>query len=197
MTTKKVTKTTKPATKAATPAINAIAIGRHLGESLGQLDSGLAIAAKATEAINADVKTLRDAKVKLGASRRTCPVSAAIYDALPPTLAAQTRANMLTGIRKAVNETGKFSHNTYRKPETAKGGKAKGGKAKGGKAKGAKTGDGNIVISIGKGSKAGDVAEKLRKGFNAMKAANDSLANLAAFLLDALDDAGFPEKPAK
>ena len=55
------------ATKASkTPAINPAAIGRHIGESLGQLQSGLDIAAKATEAINADVKTLRDAKVKIG-----------------------------------------------------------------------------------------------------------------------------------
>ncbi len=187
MTTKKVTKAVKPATK---PAVNAIAVGRHLGESLGQLQSGLDIALKATEAINADVKTLREAKVKLGASRRTCPVSAAIFDALPSTLATTTRNNMLSAIRKAVNETGKFSHNPNRKNGEAK----TGGK---GKSKGPKTGAGNILISIGKGSNAKDVAEKLRKGFNAMKAANDSLANLAAFLLDALDDAGFPEKPAK
>jgi hypothetical protein len=186
MTTKKVTKAVKPATK---PAVNAIAVGRHLGESLGQLQSGLDIALKATEAINADVKTLREAKVKLGASRRTCPVSAAIFDALPSTLATTTRNNMLSAIRKAVNETGKFSHNPNRKTGETK--------AKGSKAKGAKTGNGNILISIGKGSNAKDVAEKLRKGFNAMKSANDSLANLAAFLLDALDDAGFPEKPAK
>jgi hypothetical protein len=186
MTTKKVTKAVKPATK---PAVNAIAVGRHLGESLGQLQSGLDIALKATEAINADVKTLRDAKVKLGASRRTCPVSSAIFDALPSTLATTTRNNMLSAIRKAVNETGKFSHNPNRKTGETK--------AKGGKAKGAKTGAGNILISIGKGSNAKDVAEKLRKGFNAMKSANDELANLAAFMLDALDDAGFPDKPAK
>jgi hypothetical protein len=183
MTTKKVTKATKP-------AVNVIAVGRHLGESLGRLQSGLEIAATATEAINADIKTLRDAKVKLGANRRTCPVSSAIYDALPSTLKVTSRNVMLSNIRKAVNETGKFSHNPNRKNGEAK----TGGN---GKSKGAKTGAGNILISIGKGSNAKDVAEKLRKGFNAMKSANDSLANLAAFLLDALDDAGFPEKPAK
>jgi hypothetical protein len=186
MTTKKVTKAVKPATK---PAVNVIAVGRHLGESLGRLQSGLEIAATATEAINADIKTLRDAKVKLGANRRTCPVSSAIYDALPSTLKVTSRNVMLSNIRKAVNETGKFSHNPNRKTGETK--------AKGGKAKGAKTGSGNILISIGKGANAKDVAEKLRKGFNAMKSANDELANLAAFLLDALDDAGFPEKPAK
>lgn len=169
-------------------AINPAAVGRHIGESLGQLQSGLEIAAKATEAINADVKTLRDAKVKIGASRKTCPVAAAIYDGMPSTLSSGTRANMLSTIRKAVNDGGKFSHNPSRDAKGKTGGKGK---------TGAKTGGGNILISIGKGSAANDAAEKLRKGFNAMKAANDGLANLAAFMLDALDDAGFAEKPAK
>lgn len=183
-----IKKTTKPATKAAKPAINTTAIGRHIGESLGQLQSGLEIAAKATEAINADVKTLRDAKVKIGASRKTCPIAAAIYDGMPSTLSSGTRANMLSTIRKAVNDGGKFSHNPSRDAKGKTGGKGK---------TGAKTGGGNILISIGKGSAANDAADKLRKGFNAMKAANDGLANLAAFMLDALDDAGFAEKPAK
>jgi hypothetical protein len=178
MTTK--AKATNKATKGKTPAINPTAVGRHIGENLGQLQSGLLIAAKATEAINVDVKTLRDAKIKIGASRKTCAVAGAIYDAMPSTLSAGTRANMLSSIRKAVNEGGKFSHN----PSRAK---------SGGKKTGAKQGAGNIVISIGKGADVADVAEKLRKGFNAMKAANDGLATLAAFLIDALDDAGFPE----
>jgi hypothetical protein len=173
MTTKK---TTKPAT---TKPVNATAIGKHIGEQLGELQAGYDKAAKATDAINADIKALRDAKIKIGASRKTCAVASAIYDAMPATLSSGTRANMLTSIRKAVNEGGKFSHNPSRD-----------NKAK--KTKGAKSG-GTIMIAIPSGAKAEDAAAKLRAGFEKLRAANDDLAALAAFLVDALDDAGFPE----
>jgi hypothetical protein len=173
MTTKK---TTKPAVKPAT--VNATAIGKHIGEQLGELQAGYDKAAKATDAINADVKTLRDAKIKIGASRKTCAVAGAIYDAMPSTLSAGTRANMLSSIRKAVNEGGKFSHNPGRDKA---------------KAKGAKAGGGTIMIAIPSGAKAEDAAAKLRAGFEKLRAASDDLAKLAAFLVDALDDAGFPE----
>ena len=61
------------------------------------------------------------------------------------------------------------------------------------KAKGAKAGGGTIMIAIPSGAKAGDAANKLRAGFEKLRAASDDLAKLAAFLVDALDDAGFPE----
>ena len=171
-------KTVKPAT---VKPVNATAIGKHIGEQLGELQAGYDKAAKATDAINADVKTLRDAKIKIGASRKTCAVAGAIYDAMPSTLSAGTRANMLSSIRKAVNEGGKFSHNPGRDAR---------GK---GKAKGAKAGGGTIMIAIPSGATAENAANKLRAGFNKLKESSDDLAKLAAFLVDALDDAGFPE----
>ena len=124
-------------------------------------------------------KAMRAAKIKLGANRKTCQYSAKIYDSMPSTLSAGTRANMLSEIRKAINEGKAFSHNP--------------GRAKAAKKKGAKTGgSGTIMITVAAGDKAVDAASKLRKGFNKIKAANDGLAELAAYLLDALDEAGFP-----
>ena len=161
-----------------TPAINATAIGRDIGLNIGVADASLAEIGKATEAIKAGIKNLRDAKIKLGASRRTCAVSAAIYDAMPDSLAVATRNQYLSGIRKAVNEGKAFSMNSSRKA---------GGK------KGAKTGSGTIMISLAAGDKPEAAAAKLRKGFEKMRAANDGLASLASFLVDALDEAGFPE----
>lgn len=175
MTTKK---TVKPAT--AKP-VNATAIGKHIGEQLGEMKEGYDRAAKAVDAINADVKALRDAKIKIGANARTCAVASAIFDAMPSTLSAGYRRNMLSTIRTVVNQGGKFSHNPGRDA-----------KAKG-KAKGAKTGGGTIMIAIPSGAKAEDAAAKLRAGFEKLRAASDDLAKLAAFLVDALDDAGFPE----
>jgi hypothetical protein len=58
------------------------------------------------------------------------------------------------------------------------------------KKKGAKAGGGTIMIAISSGAKAKDAAAKLRAGFNKMKDSGDELAKLAAFLIDALDDAG-------
>lgn len=158
-------KNTKPA------SINATAIGRDIGVNLGVVHS----AATATDTIKAHIKTLRDAKIKIGASRKTCAVASAIYDGMPDSLAVATRNQYLSKIRAAVNEGKTFNMNSARKA---------------GKKTGAKTGNsGTIMIAI----KAGDTAEKasetLRKGFEKMRAANDSLAALAAFLVDALDEA--------
>ena len=47
------------------------------------------------------------------------------------------------------------------------------------------------MIAIGSGAKASDAAAKLRAGFNKMKEASDELAKIAAFMIDALDDAGY------
>ena len=58
-----------------------------------------------------------------------------------------------------------------------------------GKKSGAKTGGGAIMIAISPADTAAKASEKLRKGFEKMRAANDGLAALAAFLVDALDEA--------
>ena len=177
MTTKK---TVKQSAKPATKAIDATAIGKHIGQKLGELQAGYDQAAKATDAINADIAELRKAKLSIGASRKTCAIAGSIYDAMPASLSAGTRANMLSSIRKAVNNGGKFSHNPNRKVDAK------------GKAKGAKAEGGSIMIAFPKGAKADSAAGALRKGFNKMREASDHLAALAAYLCDALDDAGFP-----
>ena len=158
--------------KNAKPAsINATAIGRDIGVNLGVVHG----ASTATDTIKAHIKTLRDAKIKIGANKQTCAVASAIYDGMPDSLAVATRNQYLSKIRAAVNEGKTFNMNSGRKA---------------GKKTGAKAGNsGTIMIAI----KAGDTAEKasetLRKGFEKMRAANDSLAALAAFLVDALDEA--------
>ena len=45
------------------------------------------------------------------------------------------------------------------------------------------------MIAIAPADTAEKASEKLRKGFEKMRAANDGLATLAAFLVDALDEA--------
>jgi hypothetical protein len=50
------------------------------------------------------------------------------------------------------------------------------------------------MIAISSGAKAKDAAAKLRAGFNKMKDSGDELAKLAAFLIDALDDAGHADE---
>jgi hypothetical protein len=122
---------------------------------------------------------MRAAKVTLGKSRRTCPVSAAIYDGMG-NLKDGTKANYLTAIRAAVNEGKGFKF-------------PNGSDKKAGKKTGAKTGgSGAIMIALAAGDTPEAAANKLRKGFEKMRAANEGLASLASFLVDALDDAGFP-----
>ena len=50
------------------------------------------------------------------------------------------------------------------------------------------------MIAISSCAKAKDAAAKLRAGFNKMKDSGDELAKLAAFLIDALDDAGHADE---
>lgn len=173
MTTRTVKKTTKPATKAVAPVATETLKG--FAERAG-LNAAGAESAKA--ACNAACQELHKAKAKIGDARK-CPLAQAFLAKRFGTAkkAASTKANALRSFRKAV-ETGK--------PYTENG--AREAKAKG---KGAKAGGGTIMIAIGSGAKAGDAAAKLRAGFNKMKEANDDLAKVAAFLLDALDEAGY------
>ena len=138
------------------------------------MKEGFDRAAKAVDAINADVKALRDAKIKIGGSSRTCAVASAILEGMPSDLTVNTKRMYLSQIRAAVNDGKPFSMNSGRKA---------------GKKTGAKTGGGAIMIAISPADTADKAAEKLRKGFEKMRAANDGLAALAAFLVDALDEA--------
>ena len=181
MTTRKANKpaAVKPAVK-----FDAIASAKIIGDNLGQAAAAADVLGAATIKINDQVKAMRGAKVKIGGSRRTCPVAAAVYDAMPAHLKAGTKNNYLTAIRAAVNGKADFQF-----PNGST--KAKGAKAK---AKGAKAGGGTIMIAISSGAKAKDAAAKLRAGFNKMKESGDELAKLAAFLIDALDDAGHADE---
>jgi len=177
MTTKKVT---KPATKPAV-AFDALKAAGIIADNFTQAHAAQIVLGDATKAINDQCKAMRGAKVKIGGSRRTCPISAAIYDRLPASLAAGTKANYLTAIRTAVNERKEFKF-------------PNGSDKKAGKKTGAKTGStGAIMIALASGDKAEAAANKLRKGFEKMRAASDELAKLAAYLVDALDEAGYGE----
>ena len=180
MTTRKVNR--KPAVKPAAKAFDVIAAAKIIGDNIGQADAAKNVLGDATAKINEQVKAMRGAKVKIGASRRTCPVAAAVYDAMPAHLKAGTKNNYLSAIRAAVNGKADFQFpNGSAKAKAAKG------------KKGAKASGGTIMIAISSGATDKDAAAKLRAGFNKMKAANDNLAKVAAFLIDALDDAGYTD----
>jgi hypothetical protein len=105
MTTRKSNR--KPAVK---PAVkfDAIASAKIIGDNLGQAAAAADVLGAATIKINEQVKAMRGAKVKIGGSRRTCPVAAAVYDAMPAHLKAGTKNNYLTAIRAAVNGKADF-----------------------------------------------------------------------------------------
>ena len=181
MTTRKVNR--KPAAKPAAKAFDVIAAAKIIGDNIGQADAAKNVLGDATAKINEQVKAMRAAKVKLGASRRTCPNATAIYDAMPEHLKPRTKDNYLSAIRAAVNGKADFQFpNGSAKAKAAKG-----------KKKGAKASGGTIMIAISSGAKAKDAADKLRAGFNKMKDSGDELAKLAAFLIDALDLAEDPD----
>ena len=161
-----------------TPAINATAIGREIGVNLGILDGVL----NATQKIKEGIKALREAKISIGASRRTCAVAQAIFDGMPESLAVSTKNMYLSGVRLAVNEGKAFDTNASKK------GKAKGAK-RGANTKGkAKT---TALIAIGKNDTSAQAEVKLRKFFNTVKEEKNGFKSypLMAFLIDALDDA--------
>jgi hypothetical protein len=173
MTTRTVKKTTKPATKAVY-----VATETHKGyaERAG-LNAKGAVSAKAS--CNEACQALHKAKAKIG-DARNCPLAQAFlakrFDGKK--VAASTKANALAAFRKAVEKGVEYNENASRDA----------------KKKGAKAGGGTIMIAISSGAKAKDAAAKLRAGFNKMKDSGDELAKLAAFLIDALDDAGHADE---
>ena len=184
MTTK--TKTTKPAAKTAKAAKPAaykataadIKLATETGESLRAGESAKAMA-------TAKSKELHKAGAVVG-KKGECPLAVAFLNARFPggknasggKVSAGTQDVTLSTFRKAV-KTGKgYDENASRT------------KAKG--KKGAKGNSGVIMIAVKSGGSAEDMAKALRAGMNKAKAANDALATLAAYVLDAIDDAGFP-----
>lgn len=174
MTTRTVKKTTKPATKAAKPAV--------ITETLKGFAERAGLNAKGAQTAKAECnnacKELHKAKAKIG-DARNCPLAQAFlakrFDGKK--VAASTKANALAAFRRAVEKGVEYNENAARDA------KKKGAKAKGG----------TIMIAIASGAKAESAAATLRKGFNKMKEANDELAKLAAFLIDALDEEGYTD----
>jgi hypothetical protein len=171
MTTKaKAVKAVKPYTATAAH----VALAKTCGEALNTAGS-------AKERAHDAAAKLHAAKAEVGAKGK-CPLAIAFIDARFPKglnakgkkVSAGTVDTVLGEFRKAVKSGKGYDENAARKA---------------GKKTGAKAGSGNILISIGKAAKPDDAADKLLKGFNALKAANDGLAGLAAFLIDAIDDA--------
>ena len=174
MTTKAKAKTVKP--YVATPAH--VALATTCGEALNTAGS-------AKERAHDAAGKLHAAKAEVGAKGK-CPLAVAFINARFPKglnakgkkVSAGTIDTVLGEFRKAV-KTGKgYDENAARKA---------------GKKTGAKTGGGSIMIALSPADTAEAAAGKLRKGFEKMRGANDALAELAAYLVDALDDAGFGE----
>lgn len=175
MTTKsKAVKAVKPYT--ATPAH--VALAKTCGEALNTAGSAKARAHDAAA-------KLHEAKAEVGAKGK-CPLAIAFIDARFPKglnakgkkVSAGTIDTVLGEFRKAVKSGKGYDENAARKA---------------GKKKGAKQSGGAIMIAISPADTAEKASEKLRHFFEKMRAANDGLAELAAYLVDALDDAGFPE----
>ena len=127
-------------------------------------------------------KRLYKAGVKLGKYKATktqaaCPIIAGYLAGRFPngnnrkgeTVSETERSKFSTYFRAAVESGKPYSEGNANK-------KAKGG---------------NIMIAFPKAASGEDAAAKLMAGFNKMKEANTQLAELAAFLIDAIEAAGF------
>jgi hypothetical protein len=175
MTTKKTVKAVKP--YVATTAH--VALAKTCGEALNTAGS-------AKERAHDAAAKLHAAKAEVGAKGK-CPLAIAFIDARFPKglnakgkkVSAGTIDTVLGEFRKAVKSGKGYDENAARKA---------------GKKKGARITDHRtIMIALSPADTAEAAAGKLRKGFEKMRAANDALAEIAAYLVDALDDAGFPE----
>lgn len=170
MTTKKTVKAVKPYTATAAH----VALAKTCGEALNTAGS-------AKERAHDAAAKLHAAKAEVGAKGK-CPLAIAFIDARFPKglnakgkkVSAGTIDTVLGEFRKAVKSGKGYDENAARKA---------------GKKKGAKQSGGAIMIAISPADTATKASEKLRKGFEKMRAANDGLAALAAFLVDALDEA--------
>ena len=128
-------------------------------------------------------KRLNKAGVKLGKYKATktqkaCPIIAAYVAGRFPN--GKDRKGEL------VDDAKKAKYASYFKVAVESGKPYSEGNSNKAKAKG-----GNIMIAFPKAASGEDAAAKLMVGFNKMKDANSQLAELAAFLIDALADAGF------
>jgi hypothetical protein len=178
MTTKKTVKAVKPAVKPYVATPTHIKLATACGEALNTAGSAKARA-------DQSAAKLHKAGAVVGAKGK-CPLAIAFIDARFPKglnakrepVSAGTIDTVLGEFRKAVKTGNGYDENSGRAT----------GKAKGKKTGAKAGGSGNILISISKAAKPEKAVESLLKGFNAMKK-TETLVGLAAFLIDALDDA--------
>ena len=160
------TKQTK-ATKTTRNTFNAVNVATQAGQC--EVQAGTAKAA-----INAITSDLYRRKFKVGTLKSDCKIMAAfIAPQIEAGYAEQTVKNNATRFRKAVNEGVPYDVNGYRK-------------------KGAKTAKSSeesatVRLTVRKGADAYEVAQGLREAVNDEKF-RDSYAELAAFMIDALDE---------
>jgi hypothetical protein len=124
--------------------------------------------------INAITAELNKRKITVGTPKSDCAVMAAfIKPQIEAGYAEQTIKNNATRFRKAVNEGIPYDVNGYRKrgAQTANGGGA----------------ESVVKLTVTKGADSYEVAEGLREAVNSEKF-RDQYAELAAFLIDALDE---------
>ena len=134
-------------------------------------------ASNATQAIDKDCQAIRKARKNkpLGTVKNGDAVMIRFVEVLTKAgKAEQTVKNLATAFRKAVNDGVPFSMNAYRKPAS------KGSQA--GKPKAKVNG-----VSFKGEAKIEDIVKGLRGLFNKMKQ-DDKTAELASFLLDAVDE---------
>lgn len=174
MTTKK-TKASKPAYKATQADINLAA------------SAGLNIRAGETAkaAVNKAVKDLHAHGAVIG-DARNCPLAQAFLDKRFPDgkgangkkAAASSKGNALAAFRKAVKSGKDYTENGIREAKRA-------GK------KGANPAGGNVMIVIPRGADVLTACEKIHAGVEKLRSANDQFAALAAYITDALEEAGY------
>ena len=139
----------------------------------------------AKAAVNKACAELHARKAVVG-DLRTCQLAQAFIDKRFPDgkgangkkAAASTKANALNAFRKAVKTGKDYTENGAR--EAKKGGK-----------KGANPAGGNVMIVIPKGADVLTACEKIHAGVEKLRSANDQFAALAAYITDALEEAGF------
>lgn len=139
----------------------------------------------AKASVNKAVKELHTHGAVVG-DARACPLAQAFLDKRFPDgkgvngkkAAASSKANALAAFRKAVKSGKDYTENGTR--EAKKGGK-----------KGANPAGGSVMIVIPKGADVLTACEKIHAGVEKLRSANDQFAALAAYITDALEEAGY------
>ena len=163
------TKQTKN-TKATRNTFNAVSTAHDIAESILSV-------ANCQAKIDEGCQVLHKRKITVGTLKSDCAVMAEFVRTLESGgKAEQTIKNYATAFRKAVNEGLPFSMNAYRKASKTGARTAKSSEE-----------SATVRLTVRKGADAYEVAQGLREAVNDEKF-RDSYAELAAFLIDALDE---------